>query len=155
MSRPKKINSFEKFSNRLQVEKPYFVAVQADSRFFTPAWMYIGVGSTSLSASAFFPNHYDHSLIYTVMGEGRSLYKERLFIDRQKGNQESNRAEREKKVTQTLLAGQVRVMQLGIMLPDTEVYLAGPDLKPIPEEELAELSYMAQDPEIEVPQFVI
>lgn len=150
MSWTRKIKSFEKFSNKLQVQEPGLVVVQADRR---PKGMF----ATSYSPTVGSIGNYEHGLIYAVRdAKKQRTYREPLFTTPQSEYGIADSPERNKRVMAVLLAGEVRVGQLSLLLPGAEVYLAGQDItEPMSEETLEQLHREALEYEVAPAEFIV
>lgn len=149
MSRVHRVTSFDKFSAELERRQPEFVAVQA-SRM--PAR---GLFRTSMTGSVGRLGDYDHGLLYVVgFPKKQRQHREHLFTSFQSEYGLADNIERNKRVMAVLLAGEIRVGQLGLMLAGTEVYLSEPNLEPMSEERLELLHEQALEYDVTAPPFI-
>lgn len=137
MSRERKIKSFDRFTDELQRLSPERISIEAFRRVDRRG-MPMGF-TTNISAVGELGN-FTHGLLYGVqLAKRERAYSESLFAAFQSTFGIADREKRAERAMAVLLAGEIRRDQLSILLPDTEVYLAGPDKKPMGEEELVHL----------------
>jgi hypothetical protein len=136
MSIERRVKSFEGFVEGLQEQSPELIVVQAERK---PPRSLFGIGASNSRAVGILGN-WQYGLHYGVQRTRRSrAYFESLLTafgsERGVGDQDK----REKQTIATLLAAETRVDLLRTELPDTRVYIAGPDAEPMSAEDLQRL----------------
>jgi hypothetical protein len=150
MNRVKKVKSFERFSDDLWAQRPELIVVQAKRQ---PAFSPFGI-SRSIAVNGI--GNYKYGLAYSVFDKQRQeRYLEPLFTVFQSEHGLADTIDKNNRMIKVLLAGEVRVEQLSAILPESEIYLGGPDLKPIPQTVLEDLYLQSEELEIDPAEFVV